>query len=322
MGLALSSLVAIPTRTMGQEPPLSGIRRIVFVGDSITYSGQYVEFLETYLRLKNPELRCEFLNLGLPSETVSGLSEPGHAGGKFPRPDLHERFERILNETKPDLVVACYGMNDGIYHPFSEERFRKFQDGIRFIRDRSLASGTKVVHLTPPVFDPEPIQAQTLPEGLAEYRKPFKGYDDVLDRYSQWLLDRRPEGWLVVDVHGPMKEVLLLRRQTDPKFRFANDGVHIDPAGHWIITRQMLDAGGHLPKHDSPSDLEKFVDSDPRGKTVLALVQKKQRLLKDAWLSAVGHTRPGMGRGLPLAEAEQKAGELEAEIRKALGSKS
>jgi len=33
----------------------------------------------------------EILNLGLPSETVSGLSEPNHAGGAFPRPDLHER---------------------------------------------------------------------------------------------------------------------------------------------------------------------------------------------------------------------------------------
>jgi hypothetical protein len=31
-----------------------------------------------------------------------------------------------------------------------------------------------------PVFDPAPINAKTLPAGLAEYRQPFEGYDEVL----------------------------------------------------------------------------------------------------------------------------------------------
>ncbi len=73
--------------------PPSGVRRVVFLGDSITYSGQYLEYVEARLRLNEPTNRLEFLNLGLPSETVSGLSEPGHAGGQFPRPGLHERLQ-------------------------------------------------------------------------------------------------------------------------------------------------------------------------------------------------------------------------------------
>src|SRR5438105_4956842 len=125
--------------TAVDEPPLTGVRRVIFLGDSITYSGQFVEFLEAYLRIKDPALRCEFLDLGLPSETVSGLTEPGHAGGNFPRPDLHERLDRVLEKTKPDLVVACYGMNDGIYYPFGEERFQKYQDGMRFLREKAVA---------------------------------------------------------------------------------------------------------------------------------------------------------------------------------------
>jgi hypothetical protein len=80
---------------VADERPLAGVRRVVFLGDSITYAGQYIEFLEAYLRVKDPTLRCEFLDLGLPSETVSGLTEPGHAGGQFPRPDLHERLDRV-----------------------------------------------------------------------------------------------------------------------------------------------------------------------------------------------------------------------------------
>ncbi len=122
---------------------------------------------------------------------MSGLSEPGHAGGQFPRPDLHERLDRVLQATKPDLIVACYGMNDGIYYPFGEDRFAKFREGMRDLREKAADVGARVLHVTPPVFDPQPIKERTLPAGLDEYRQPYEGYDDVLDRYSAWLLDQR-----------------------------------------------------------------------------------------------------------------------------------
>jgi hypothetical protein len=92
---------------------------------------------------------CEFLDLGLPSETVSGLTEPGHAGRQFPRPVLRERLGRVLDGTKPDLIVACYGMNDGIYHSFSEARFERFKEGMRFLRESAATKGAKMLHVTP-----------------------------------------------------------------------------------------------------------------------------------------------------------------------------
>src|SRR5688500_17490958 len=109
---------------------LPGIKRIVILGDSITYSGQYVDDLELYLFCKYPARKFEVINVGLPSETVSGLSEDGHADGKFPRPGLHERLDRVLAKTKPELVFACYGMNDGIYLPLDERRFAAYRDGM------------------------------------------------------------------------------------------------------------------------------------------------------------------------------------------------
>src|SRR5271155_2203088 len=97
----------------------------------------------------------------------------------------------------------CYAANDGIYYPFAEERFAKYGEGMAPLRERASASGAKVLHLTPPVFDPVPIKANTLPAGLAAYPRPFEGYDEVLTKYSEWLLARRLDGWDVVDVHGP-----------------------------------------------------------------------------------------------------------------------
>ncbi len=131
--LALVVLLGAATIASAADPqPPAADCRIVFLGDSITHSGQYIDFVDALLRLHNPQAKRELLNLGLPSETLSGLSEPGHAGGQFPRPDLHERLDRILEKTKPNLIVACYGMNDGIYYPPSDERLAKYQEGMAF----------------------------------------------------------------------------------------------------------------------------------------------------------------------------------------------
>jgi lysophospholipase L1-like esterase len=318
---ALASLLAlsIAAPSIAADRPLEGVRRVVFLGDSITYSGQYVEFVEAYLRLKDSTLRAEFLDLGLPSETVSGLSEPGHAGGQFPRPDLAERLDRVLAKLKPDLVVACYGMNDGIYYPFAEGRFAKYREGMAHLRERATASGAKVLHLTPPVFDPVPIKASTLPAGLAEYPKPFEGYDDVLGRYSEWLLARKADGWDVVDVHGPMKKFLDERRVRDPNFRLANDGVHIDPLGHWLIAREILTHWGIPAGEVSAEGAPRAFVAFPMGPEVLKLVARKQPILRDALLLEVGHKRPGMAQGLPMDEAMGRTRALEAEIRRRLG---
>ena len=280
-------------------PGLQKARRVVFLGDSITYSGQYVEAIEAYFVTRFPEGRTEFLNLGLPSETVSGLSEEGHAGGKFPRPELRERLGRVLEKTKPDLVIACYGMNDGIYLPFSEERFQKFKDGILELRARVTADGAKVIHVTPPTFD--------------EVKGSHPGYANALDRYSDWLLGQRATGWDVVDLHGPMNRYLVERRRREPEFFLAGDGVHCGETGHWIIAKQVLLHLGakDMANADNPQAMLAF---HARGKDVLKLVQEKQRMMKDAWLTDTGHKRPGMKQGLPLAEAQAKTAELDRQI--------
>jgi lysophospholipase L1-like esterase len=279
---------------------LPRVRRVLFLGDSITYSGQYVEFVEAYFVTRFPGRQIEFLNLGLPSETVSGLSEPGHADGQFPRPDLHERLARVLEKTRPDVVIACYGMNDGIYLPFAEERFEKFRNGLLRLRERVTAAGAKIIHVTPPTFD--------------EVRGKSPGYGNTLDRYADWMLAQRAAGWDVVDLHGPMNHFLAERRKADPNFFLAGDGVHADETGHWIVAKQILRHLGAKGLAEM-ENAKAMVGVHPNGEPLLKVIQQKQRLLKDAWLTDTGHKRPGMNEGLPLAEAQEKAAELEQQIR-------
>ncbi len=319
LGPLIAASLILPAIPGVEGAPLSPeVRKVIFLGDSITYSGQYVADLELVCRTRLPERDLELLNLGLPSETVSGLTEPGHADGQFPRPDLHERLDRVLSETKPDLVIACYGMNDGIYYPFDEERFAAFRAGIEKLRAKVQAAGARIILLTPPVFDPVPIRERTLPAGRGEYRQPYEGYNEVLDRYSEWLVGQRVNGWEVIDVHGPMNDYLEARRLTQPEFTLAGDGVHLNDEGHWLVARQVL---GYF---DAPRDLREADGVDallaliPNGAAVLKALQERQRMLTDSWLTHIGHQRPGMNRGLPLVEAESRAAELDEEISRRL----
>lgn len=290
------------------EPPAE--KRIAFLGDSITQGGRYIEIIEAALVAQFPDSGKTFIPLGLSSETVSGLSEPGHAGGKFPRPNLHERLDRVLAKAKPNLVIACYGMNDGIYHPLDPQRTQAFQAGMKKLHEKVTATGARIIHLTPPVFDPLPIKDRVLPPGLDKYEKPYERYNEVLDAYSQWLLDMRTENkWEVLDLHGPMNKALAEKRKTDPQFTFAKDGVHPTPEGQLLIARIVLDAWGLKVKPDGTPD-------HLRGAEILAKIQKKHAILRLAWLSYVGHQRPGIPAGLPIEEAEKQAAVLDAEARR------
>jgi hypothetical protein len=153
--------------------------------------------------------------------------------------------------------------------------------------------------------------------------QPYEGYDEVLERYSAWLLGQKSTGWDIVDVHGPMKQFLSEARRRDPSYRLADDGVHINATGHWLIAREILPHWGVRDRLVVEAvNGEKVMAGKPHGLAILKLVQKKQRILKDAWLTTTGHKRPGMNQGLPLKDAQQQAHELDAEIDALVGRKT
>lgn len=312
----LTTLALCLLPSLATAETLGDAKRILFLGDSITYGGAYVDVIETTLRLRQPGRRIEIINCGLPSETVSGLSEEGHADGKFPRPNLHERLDRVLAKVKPDLVFACYGMNDGIYLPLAEDRFKAFQDGMTRLHEKVIASGARIVHITPPVFDPSPITGKVVPKEQAVAGTMYDGYDDVLAAYGQWLLSQRKQGWEVIDLHAPMKAELQARRAKDAAFRFSGDGIHPSAEGHLVMAQAVL-AGMTPAIKINVTAWGHPADPASRFARVQKLVRERGRILIDAWLSEIGHKRP-MKAGLPMPEATAKAAALEEKINTAV----
>ncbi|HEY8506221.1 MAG TPA: SGNH/GDSL hydrolase family protein [Gemmataceae bacterium] len=306
--LPLALALTIPPAATAAGPFfLRGGERVVFLGDSITFAGDYIAVIDAYLFARFPDKSFELINLGLPSETVTGLTETDHP---FPRPDVHDRLARALEKTRPGVVVACYGMNDGIYHPFGADRFRKYQQGIEKLIEKVKQSGARLVLMTPPPFDPVPVRDRLAPGKAKDfgYKRPYRDYDEVLARYAAWLLTLRDRGIPVVDLHTPLNEHLAGKRKTDPKYTLAPDGVHPNAAGHRRIARELLRAW-HAPDADAALTLPE------RQPKLWELAAERQRLLGRAWLDHVGHTRPQTPKGLPLAEAKERAAGLERQIR-------
>lgn len=242
--LLLFSLLALMATSAGaarDDLLFKDGQRIVFLGDSITYAGGYVQYVDAFLTTRFPERRLEILNLGLASETVSGLSEPDHP---YPRPALHSRLHRVLEKTKPDWVVACYGMNDGIYYPWSAERFRKYQEGIRRLVEEARAAGAGIMVLTPAAFDVGPVRNVARPLGAPKYSwmAPYEGYDEVLTRYAEWILTARPGDGPAADPHGALTRHLARVRRSDPTYHVAGDGVHPNRTGEWVMAQALLTA--------------------------------------------------------------------------------
>lgn len=284
-------------------------KRIVFLGDSITDNGLYIALMNTHFMKHMPEKRLSFINLGVNSETASGLSEPDHP---WPRPCVHQRLDRILKESRPDYVVACYGMNDGIYYPFSEERFKAYQEGMLTLIGKIKQAGAKVILLTPPPFDKKSfIRAPLQPEGMEKYswKEPYAGYDAVIKRYGEWVLSLGDRADQIVNIHKPMVDHLEQIRRQKPDY-ISGDGIHPNAQGHWVIAKVLMKELFNLCLEQMPDYVQ-----HPEQSEIFSLALQHHRLLSAAWKEHVGHDNANKVQALPLEEAQQQGTVLEGRIQ-------
>lgn len=283
------------------DVPLLANQRILVLGDSITQDGRYVSFLEYYLQRLAPGAQCDLISIGLSSETVSGLTEPD---AKFARPCALERLDRALAAVKPKVVLACYGMNDGIYAPPSPERLAAFEQGMRHLIAKVRATGAQVVLIAPPVFDPVPLAGRTVPATAPRFGYGnlfYEHYDDVLAEFARMEGTLQGPGVRAIDLHTPMAAALAERRVDDAKFTFSKDGVHPGDAGHLLMAR-IIGRGLGLPIPEAALDAELArIQADP----IWALVVDRRELRSEAWLPYVGYTP----RDTPVKSGSTKAAE-------------
>ncbi|HBQ65139.1 MAG TPA: lysophospholipase [Clostridiales bacterium] len=285
--------------------------RLVFLGDSITCGGLYIAYLKAFLMQRDYDDGLVLVNLGLGSETASGLSEPDHP---WPRPCVHSRIDRALQESKPDKVVFCYGMNDGIYYPYSEDRFKAYKEGIQKLAERIRNFGADAVAISPPPFDALSYLARgghLVPAGRDRYSymNVYENYNQVIERYSDWILSRGALFSKAIDIYHPMVNHTRSRRMEYAEYR-SGDGIHPNPEGHWIMAGSILQDLFGIPAQGIPEPAAISKETE-----FFQLIREWQQILGAAWREHVGHTNPGRTKCLALPEAIIKAEELESRAR-------
>ena len=276
-----------PLSPAGEIDALAG-KRTVFLGDSITQGGLYVSYTAYYLNRLFPQKDFDIIGLGLSSETLSGLSEEGHAGGKFPRPCLSERLERVLEKAKPEVVFACYGINDGIYMPLDENRFDAFRNGVTKLISRCKQAGVEKIFLvTTPIFDAPPDDAPK--------------YDAVMAAYAAWQVSLEIPDAHVIDLHTAMRKA-----RDERKEPFSKDRIHPGDEGHLLMAKTILAGIGV----DIPEETPAAIASDP----LFGKVDRHRQHRSARWMEHIGYTREKTVAPRPLGDAETQASAMQEEI--------
>ena len=266
-------------------------KKTLFLGDSITQGGTYVSFTSYYLQRLHPDREFDIYPLGLSSETVSGLSEKGHAGGRFPRPSLFERLDRVLTKVKPEVVFACYGINCGIYKPLDQARFTAFKTGVkRLIADCRKAGVSQIYVVTPPIYD-------------ATTKKGEFNYDSVMTAYAAWEMTIEMEGVKVIDLHSAMRKARDVRSEV-----FSRDRVHPGKEGHLFMATSILQGlGVEVPKEEVA-----VIQKDP----LFMKVDQLRSFRGKQWMKHVGYNREKLVKPQPLGDTEAKVATMQADIDK------
>lgn len=286
-GLLSIALLGFPL--LAQDIDTLAGRKIVFLGDSITQDGRYVALTAYYLEKLHPQKSFDVWNLGLSSETLSGLSEKGHAGGRFARPCLFERLGRLFERLKPDVVFACYGINDGIYQPLDDERFAAFKAGVQKLTEQCKTAGvTELFLITPPIYD--------LPANA-----PGFNYDSVMTEYAKWETTLDLPGVHVIDLHTAMRKARDARADG-----FSKDHVHPGDEGHLLMAKTILAAFNV----QVPDESVAAVKADP----LFKLVDEKRKLRATQWMKHIGYSREKSVAPQPLGTVEADAAEIQKKI--------
>jgi lysophospholipase L1-like esterase len=199
---------------------------VVFLGDSITHQRLYTQYVEDFFFTRFPDRRVRLHNAGI---------------GGARAWDALQRFDRDVAAYKPKYVTVLLGMNDGSYRPFDQAVFDTYQKDMTELVGRITDIGAVPVLMSPTMYDARAAL-------LRDAKRPAETvdlYNSVLAYYGEWL--RRvaeKEGHGYVDMHGPLNNLTLERRKTEPTFTMIRDAVHPDPPGQVVMAFSMVDQLG------------------------------------------------------------------------------
>ena len=225
VGVLFSMLVVVAGWAAAQEAPALQAGDFVAVcGDSITEQKQYSVFIEDYLLMCQPAARLRAMQAGWGGEVAHGFVP---------------RMGRDVLALRPTALTTCYGMNDGGYGPFVEDRGKLYRDTHKAIIQEARKAGVRLIVIGSPgcvdsnTFGNDPNAAQVYNTTLGKLR-------DI----AREVAAEEKVGF--ADVHAAMMDVMAkAKAKYGPAYHLAgNDGVHPWQNGQLVMAYAFLKALG------------------------------------------------------------------------------
>ncbi len=185
-------------------PILKGVKRILFVGDSLTDGSSYPDYVVNTLNGLFPESGFEIHNAAVAGDTAA---------------NVRKRFQQDVVGRAPDLMLLCIGTNDCS----GKRPVVDYEADVRFIVSETLKSKSKVMIVLPSPFG----------KINAAKEKPFQDYLAVLRKVAA------DNGLPVADAHAEFK-----RGEKAGREMLGPDGIHHGRHGFEGMARAIMDAFG------------------------------------------------------------------------------
>jgi lysophospholipase L1-like esterase len=221
------------------------------VGDSITHSGEYHEYVYLFYATRFPERRFEMWNCGVAGDQASNV--------------LTRAAWDILPH-RPTVSTIMLGMNDigrGSYAASQvetgkgkrEAALEKYSKNMRTLAEMLSNAGSRLIFLSPTPFDDTAYMSPAKAAGVVNING---GLIDCLRREREIAADFSAP---CVDLIHPLMELVAEQQKLDPRFTLVRaDRVHPEPPGHFVAAFWFLKA------QDVPAVVSRMVVDASEGK--------------------------------------------------------
>ena len=196
-----------------------------FLGDSLTHSSYYHQYVQLFLQTRYPGHDFWTVNAGRSGDTASGANR-------------ERRLDVDLKPSAPDVVFVHFGMNDVKYFMFDKTKFAP-KPGELNARQRDY-----IKNLTQVVDDVKALGAQPVLIAPTIYENTtgnFPGVNEELTVFAQLGEKLATEKEVpFFDINAPLNRFAAEKRAQNPNWKLTRDNVHPKDEGYQIMAYLML----------------------------------------------------------------------------------
>ncbi len=204
-----------------------GKRKIIFLGDSLTNAGEYLIYVNAFLKTRFPNTEVEVMFGGRDGETLTNM--------------LERYDDDVLGKGATDVYIL-FGANDvnrGLYPNGTDESkqnaISKYTTNLETLITKLRSDGIRnITLLTPPALDEREYKGAS--------SNKMEGISEGMEALSESTLALgKKYGLKVVDLNDTTTKILDARKDSEEVEIIKTDRIHPNRIGHFVMAAEIIE---------------------------------------------------------------------------------